>query len=55
MIQQVLIIIIFIAAVTYLARLVYRSFAKGECASGCGKCGVADYIKLQRQLKEKNL
>jgi hypothetical protein len=53
MIQQLVVTIIFIAAVAYLARLVYRSFqAKTACATGCGKCGV-DFKKLENELRQK--
>ncbi len=39
-IQFILVIIIFVAAVFYVGRMIYRSISpknKG-CASGCGKC-----------------
>jgi hypothetical protein len=42
MIQQLLVGLVFLAAMGFLATLVVRSFrAKEGCASGCGKCGVA--------------
>ena len=39
-IQFILMIFVFIGALFYIGRLIYRSFAaKGDgCASGCGKC-----------------
>ena len=53
MIQQLIIILVFVAAVAYLGRLVFRSFqAKTACATGCGKCGV-DFKKLERDLIKK--
>jgi hypothetical protein len=53
MIQQLVIVIVFISAVAYLLRLVYRSFqAKSACASGCGKCGV-DFTKIEKELHQK--
>lgn len=55
MIQQIIIALVFIAAVVYLGRLVFRSFqAKADCASGCGKCGV-DFKKLESELREKGV
>jgi FeoB-associated Cys-rich membrane protein len=46
MLQQIIVAIIFIGAAFYLGRMVYRSFqAKNGCATGCGKCGVADLEK----------
>ena len=40
-IQVIIIFILFISAVFYVARLVFKSLnAKKGCGSGCGKCGV---------------
>lgn len=56
MIQSILVGIIFIAAVVYVGRLVYKSFvAKSGCDSGCGKCGAVDFSKIEKQLKEKGI
>jgi hypothetical protein len=56
MIQQIIIVILFLAAVVYLGRLVYKSFqAKSGCATGCGKCGVVDFAKLEEQLRKKGI
>jgi hypothetical protein len=42
MIQQLLVGLVFLAALGFLATLVVRSFrAREGCATGCGKCGVA--------------
>lgn len=39
MVQQVLIALVFLAAVGYVVTLVVRSFRNREgCATGCGKC-----------------
>lgn len=47
MLQQVLVGLIFMAALGSLARLLLRNFrAKEGCASGCGKCDVAVRPKL---------
>jgi hypothetical protein len=52
--QQVLIGLIFLAAIVYVGSLIYRSFqAKGGCASGCGKCGAIDFAKIEQQIKQK--
>jgi hypothetical protein len=41
MFQQLLVGLVFLAALGFLATLVVRSFrAKEGCATGCGKCGV---------------
>ena len=49
MIQQVLVGLVFLAALGFLAAMVIRSFrAKQGCATGCGKCGVeADAVPLR--------
>lgn len=40
-IQKILVVILFLAAVFYIGRIIYRSVSpkKGGCASNC-KCGV---------------
>lgn len=52
-IQEVLIGLIFIGSGIYLARLVYRQFTKGNCASGCGKCQTIDFKKVEKQVSER--
>jgi hypothetical protein len=55
MIQQIIVILTFLAAVAYLGRIVYRSFAiKSGCSTGCGKCGV-DFQQVEKTLKEKGV
>jgi hypothetical protein len=49
MLQQLLIGLIFIAAILYIGRLIFRSFqASPVCSSGCGKCAVSDLDKTQK-------
>jgi hypothetical protein len=56
MIQSILVGLIFIAALLYVGRLLYRSFrVQSDCATGCGKCSAVDFKKLEAQLKEKGL
>ena len=55
MIQSIIVAIIFIGAVAYVARLIYKSFESKSCATGCGKCGAVDFNKIEKQLKEKGL
>ncbi len=40
-IQFILMIVVFVIALFYIGRLIYRSISPkaGSCASGCGKCG----------------
>lgn len=54
MIQELLIGTIFLFALGYLGRMLYRSFqAKKSCATGCGKCGVVDFEKIEKQIEQK--
>jgi hypothetical protein len=56
MVQSVLVALLFISAVIYVGRLVYKHFqAKSACESGCGKCGAIDFKKLEQQLKERGI
>lgn len=50
MIQHILVLLIFTGALLYLGRLVYRMFTESACATGCGKCAVAD---MHKQMKKK--
>jgi hypothetical protein len=46
-IQLVIVILLFLGALFYMGRLIYRSLkSKKGCASGCGKCGV-DFSKIE--------
>ncbi|MHA6248553.1 FeoB-associated Cys-rich membrane protein [Pontibacter sp. CAU 1760] len=52
--QELIILLIFLAAAFYMARMVYRSFAaKSGCAKGCGSCGTIDFKKIQQDLDRK--
>ena len=54
MLQQILIGILFLGALTYVWRLIYRSFqAKAACSTGCGKCGAVDFDKIEKQINAK--
>lgn len=55
MVQELIILIVFIAAAFYMGRLVYRSFAaKSGCAKGCGSaCSSIDFKKIQQDLDRK--
>jgi len=42
-IQQLIIAALFIGALVYLGRIAWRNLrAKRGCATGCGKCSIAD-------------
>jgi hypothetical protein len=56
MIQEILLAIIFAGALAYLGRVLYRQFqANSACASGCGKCSVVDFNKIESDLKSRGL
>ena len=51
MIQQIVISILFLAAVGYVGRLIYQSFqAKHACSTGCGKCSVDKVSEIEAQI-----
>jgi hypothetical protein len=52
MMQEIIIGLIFIAALIYVGNLVYKSFqAKHACSSGCGKCGAVEIAKIEAMSK----
>jgi hypothetical protein len=56
MFQQVAVALIFAGAIGYVGRLIYRNFqAKSSCASGCGKCAVVDFQKVEKQIQQKGI
>jgi hypothetical protein len=55
MIQGIIVTIIFLLAVAYLGWVIYKQFqAKSGCATGCGKCGVVDFKKMEVQVAKKD-
>lgn len=54
MLQEIILITIFLGALYYLGRLVYKSFASDKpCPKGCGSCDAVDFKKIQEQIKQK--
>ena len=54
MLQQILVGLIFLGAILYVGRLIYRSLkAKASCATGCGNCGAVDFEKIEKQIQAK--
>lgn len=54
--ENIIIGLTFIAAVTYLGNLVYQNFNsknKAGCAKGCGSCGAIDFDKISLELESK--
>jgi hypothetical protein len=52
MVQQIIIIALFLAALGYLGYIIYKNFTDSGCSSGCGSCGL-DINKIRKHL-EKN-
>jgi hypothetical protein len=54
MIQEIIILFLFIGALAYIGRLLYKQFqVKSACASGCNKCTVVDFNKIEAELKQR--
>ncbi|WP_299818293.1 FeoB-associated Cys-rich membrane protein [uncultured Pontibacter sp.] len=52
MVQELIILVVFLAAAFYMGRMLYRSFAaKSGCVKGCGTaCSSIDFKKIQQEL-----
>ncbi len=56
MVQGILVGLIFLGAVAYLGYVIYQQLqAKASCATGCRKCSVVDFKKIEADLKVKGL
>ncbi|MBX2957704.1 MAG: hypothetical protein KF846_16185 [Cyclobacteriaceae bacterium] len=53
MVQQLLIGLLFTAALIYLGRLAWQLFQSKSCASGCGKCSTIDVDAIEKQIRLK--
>ncbi|WP_071594837.1 FeoB-associated Cys-rich membrane protein [Pontibacter roseus] len=56
MVQEILILVIFLVALAYMGRAMYRSFMPNKdagCAKGCGGCSAIDFSKIQKELDKK--
>lgn len=51
--QEILILLIFLAAVAYLVRMFWRQAKSNEpgCAKGCGGCSTINPELLEKQIK----
>lgn len=53
MVQDIIILVLFVAALAYVVYLIYKHFQPGAgCASGCGSCGI-DFRKIEKDLRKK--
>lgn len=56
MFQQLVVLIIFAAALFYLGRMLYKMFTdKTGCATGCAKCNAVDFSKIETQIRAREL
>lgn len=54
--ENVVIGLIFLAAIIYLGNLVFRNFNpknKAGCAKGCGSCGAIDFDKISAKMESQ--
>ena len=52
--QEIMVTLIFIVAIVYLGRLVYRNFtADSGCPKGCGSCSTIDFRKIEQEIRER--
>ena len=53
-VQEIIVVLVFVAAVAYLGRLAYRSFtADSGCPKGCGSCSTVDFKKIEQEMRER--
>ena len=56
LIQNLLIVLLFLAASFYVGRIFWRPFftkSAAGCAKGCGACGTLDVDRLQRTIEAR--
>jgi FeoB-associated Cys-rich membrane protein len=54
MIQEILILVVFLGALGFLGSLLFKNLqAKEGCTTGCGKCSPADIAKMGIPSEEK--
>ena len=54
MVQNILVVLLFLGAMAYLSNLLFKQF-KGTsgCASGCNKCATVDFKKIEQQIEKQ--
>lgn len=55
MVQEIIVGLIFLGALIYIGKIIYRSFKpkNGVCDKGCGSCGAIDFKKLEKQIQKE--
>lgn len=49
--QNIVILLICVAALIFLGLKFYKSFTEKGCGTGCGACGAIDFEKMEKQIK----
>ncbi len=54
MVQEILLALVFLAALAYIGKIIYRSIKpkNGVCDKGCASCNAIDFKKLEQQIKK---
>jgi hypothetical protein len=57
MTQDIIVIVLFMAALAYVGRLIWRQFSVKDaagCAKGCAGCNVIDVDKIEAGIRQRN-
>jgi hypothetical protein len=53
MVENIIVLLIFLGAVAYVGQMIYRSFrSRSGCSQGCGKCAI-DFDKISRDIQSR--
>lgn len=53
MVQNFIILIVFLGAIAYVGRMIYQGFqSRSGCSQGCGKCSI-DFSKISKEIESR--
>ena len=53
MLENIIVLLIFMGAVAYVGQMIYRNFQnRSGCSQGCGKCSI-DFDKISRDIQSR--
>ena len=53
-IQEIIVALLFVVALIFVGRRLYKSVTEKNCSKGCGACSSIDFSKIDtRELEEK--
>jgi hypothetical protein len=58
MTQDIIVIVLFVVALAYVGRLIWRQFSAKDatgCAKGCSGCNVIDVDKIEAGFRQKSI